>query len=178
MSTQPTERRPLLPRRVLPVLIGLLIVGALAFSQLRGTEEGIGEQKPVVSIDFPATAEAGSVQTATITVENPAASDIESLFVAFSALATAGGEDFPTPIVGGPVTGKDSPVVDVQPEPVAEGEGVRFGFGPLDSGATTTIRFDLRMPEITGEAANSVAVYDGNIPERAAGGAIEVTIES
>lgn len=163
---------------MLPVLIGLLIIGALAFSQLRGTEEGIGEQKPVVTIDFPTNAEAGSVQTATITVENPAASDIESLFVAFSALATAGGDDFPTPIVGGSLTGKDSAVVDVQPEPVAEGEGVRFGFGPLESGQTTTIRFDLRMPEATGDAANSIAVYDGTIPERAAGGSIQVTLES
>ena len=166
------------PRRLLPLLIVILVFGGLAVTQLRTSEEGAGEQKPVVSVDFPATAEAGSIQTAVVNVQNPAASDIESLFVSFSALAVAGGEDFPTPIVGGALTGKDSAVIDVQPEPVAEGEGVRFGFGPLEAGETTTIRFELRMPETTGPAANSIAVYDGTIPERSSGDSIEVTLES
>ena len=160
------------------MLIVVVVFGGLAVTQLRSSEEGLGEQKPVVTIDFPATAETGSVQKAVLTIENPAASDIESLFVSFSALAVAGGEDFPQPIVTADVAGAESSVVDVEPEPVAQGEGVRFGFGPLEAGETMTISFDLRMPETTGNAANSIAVYDGTLPERATGGSIETSLES
>lgn len=177
MATDIGERRAL-PRGLVPLLLVLFGFGALAVSQLRSSEEGIGDQKPVVTVDFPATAEAGSVQTAVVHVENPAASDIESLFVSFSALAAPGGEDFPTPIVTGRVPGAESAVVDIEPAALVREEGVRFGFGLLESGASKTIRFDLRMPEITGAAANSVAVYDGTVPERSAGASIEVTVES
>ncbi|MDQ4143219.1 MAG: hypothetical protein M3198_05620 [Actinomycetota bacterium] len=177
MAVELPQRRSL-PRLLLPLLIAIVVFGALAVSQLRGSEQGIGEQKPVVTIASPTTAEAGSVQTVSVTVQNPAASDIESLFVSFSALAVAGGEDFPTPIVAGRIAGVSSPIVDIEPKPVAQGEGVRFGFGPLEAGQTTTIRFELRMPEATGPAANSVAVYDGTLPERASGASIEITIES
>ncbi|MDQ4095814.1 MAG: hypothetical protein M3174_06405 [Actinomycetota bacterium] len=165
------------PRRLVPLLLVVVVFGGLALTQLRNSEEGIGEQKPVLSVDFPTTAEAGSIQTAVLHVENPAASDIESLFVSFSALAVGGGEDFPTPIVAGRVAGSEPAVVDVEPEPTAREQGVRFAFGPLEAGESTTIRFDLRMPEITGRAANSIAVYDGTIPERATGDSIEITIE-
>lgn len=168
--------RRTLPRRLLPLLIVVVLFGALAVSQLRNSEEGLGEQKPVLTVEFPTTGETGSVQTVVLTVENPAASDIESLFVSFSALATAGGEGFPTPIVAGKVAGAESSIVDIEPQPVAQGEGVRFGFGPLEAGETRTIRFDLRMPQITGDAANSIAVYDGTLPERASGGSIEITL--
>lgn len=170
-------RRRSLYRRLLPLLVAIVLFGALAVSQLRNSGEGIGDQKPVLTVAFPSTAEAGSVQTATLTIENPAASDIESLFVSFSALAVGGGADLPTPIVSG-AQGAESPIVSIEPRPLAQAEGVRFGFGPLESGATKVIRFDLRMPEITGAAANSIAVYDGTLPERSSGDSIEVTLES
>lgn len=159
----------------MPLIVLVLVLGVIVFNRLQASDEGAGAQKPVLSIDFPETAEAGSVETAVLEVANPAASEIESLFVSFSSVATAGGE-LPTPIVtGGPR--KDSAVVSIDPRPTAVGEGVRFGFGPLGPGETRTIRFDLRLPETTGPAANSVAVYDGTVPERATGGSIEVTVE-
>ena len=159
----------------MPLLIVAVLLGLIVFNRLQASDEGAGSQDPVVSIDFPATAEAGSVETAVIEVTNPGASEIASLFVSFSSVAAPGGE-LPTPIVtGGPR--KDSAVVSVEPRPTAVGEGVRFGFGALGPGDTRTIRFELRLPVTTGVAANSVAVYDGEIPERATGGSIEVTVE-
>ena len=159
----------------MPLLVVMALLGIVVFSRLGASEEGAGAQDPILTIDFPATSEVGSVETAELTIENPAASDIGALFVSFSALAVGGGEELPTPIVGG-ATGR-SAVVDVEPEPSAVGEGVRFGFGPLESGQSRTIRFELRMPETSGPAANSIAVYDGEIPERATGGSLEVTVE-
>ena len=176
MVEEPAERRSL-PRGLVPLLVAVAVLGVIVFNRLQASDGGAGAQNPVLSIDFPTTAEAGSVQTAVLTIENPAASDIEALFVSFSTLAVAGGEELPTPIVSGGVPRKESAVVSVEPEPTAVGEGVRFGFGPLEAGAGRTIRFDLRLPETTGPAANSVAVYDGAIPERATGASLEVTVE-
>ena len=175
MDQQLSERRSL-PRRLMPLLIVVVVLGFIVFSRLRASDEGAGAQKPVVSIAFPTTADAGSVETAVIEVTNPAASEIGSLFVSFSSVAAAGG-DLPTPIVTA-APRKDSPVLSIEPRPTAVGGGrVRFGFGPLGPGDTRTIRFELRLPETTGPAANSVAVYDGEIPERGTGGSIEVTVE-
>lgn len=160
----------------MPLLVVVVFLGFIVFSRLGASDDGAGAQDPRLTIDFPATADAGSVQTAVLRIENPAASDIGSLFVSFSSVAAAGGE-LPTPIVTG-IKGAGSPVVDVDPEPTAVGgRRVRFGFGPLGAGQTRTITFELRVPETTGEAANSVAVYDGEIPERATGGSLEVVVE-
>ena len=175
MAVDVVERS--LPRRLLPLLVLVILLGALVVSRLRGSEEGVGSQKPLLTIDFPAIGEAGSVQTAVLEVENPAASDIGALFVSFSALAAPGGEDFPTPIVAGRATGEEPAIVDIEPNPLVREAGVRFGFGPLEAGKTKTIRFDLRLPETAGEAANSVAVYDGEVPERGTGGRLEITVD-
>ena len=171
---QPPAGFPL--RRLLPLLIAALVVGAFAFFRA-GSPEGIGDQKPVLTIQFPEIGEAGSVQTAVLEVENPAASDIGALFVSFSALAAPGGEDFPTPIVAGRVAGQEPAIVDIEPNPLVREAGVRFGFGPLEAGETRTISFDLRLPDTAGEAANSVAVYDGEVPERGTGGRLEITVD-
>ena len=158
-------------------MLAALVLGGIAISQLRGSEEGVGDQKPVLSIDFPTIGEAGSVQTAVLEVHNPAASDIGALFVSFSELAAPGGEDFPTPIVTARVAGQEPSIVNIEPNPTVREAGIRFGFGPLAAGATRTISFELRLPETPGEAANSVAVYDGEVPERGTGGRLEITVD-
>jgi hypothetical protein len=164
---------------MLPLLIVLIVVGILTTQRLRDPEGSQTEIDPVVTADFPANVEAGSTYTARIDIENPSASDIDSLFVSFSTLGAVGGEDLPTPIVGGaPSTTGDSPVVSITPEPVATGGGVRFGFGPLEAGEDTTVDFELRVPEETGPAANSIVVYDGAVPERSGGTKIETIVES
>ena len=175
MSVETGERRS--PgRRLIPLLV-VAVVFAVVVQRLRSPEEGSGDLKPVVSVDFPANVDAGSVHTATVRVENPGASDIPSLFISFSLLGTAGGESLPTPIVGGPSGNGQSAVVSIDPKPVAEGGGVRFGFGELTAGDEITIEFDLRAPGITGPAANSVVAYDGELTDRAGGASLETTVE-
>jgi hypothetical protein len=177
MAAEAPPRRSLF-RRLLPLLIVLLVIGLLTTQRLRDPESSESELNPVVTADFPANVEAGSVHTATITIENPAASDIENLFVSFATLGTAGGKDLSTPIVGGVPSGRESPVVSIDPQPSATGGGVRFGFGELSGEEEMTVEFELRVPETTGPAANSIVVYDGAVPERSGGSKIETIVES
>jgi hypothetical protein len=135
-----------------------------------------GQSLPVPSVRFPATAPAGSAQTAELMIENPGPGDIQALFVAFSRVGQAGGQELPPPIVDVVPRGQRSAVIDVEPEPEAVGDGVRFRFGPLEEGSSTTIRFELRVPEETGVAANSVQVYDGADPERSRGVLLETEV--
>lgn len=176
MAVEPGEGRST-RRRLVPLLLVVAVVFAIVVQRFRSPDEGSGDVNPVVSVGFPANVEAGSVHTATVRVENPSASDIPSLFVSFSLLGAAGGENLPTPIVGGPSEHGKSAVVSIDPEPIAEGGGVRFGFGELASGGEITIQFELRSPETTGPAANSVVVYDGELPDHAGGASIETTVE-
>ena len=177
MSVEAPPRRSLF-RRLLPLLIVLVIIGILTTQRLRDPEGSETELNPVVTADFPPNVEAGSIHTATITIENPSATDIDTLFVSFATLGAAGGDDLPTPIVGGPAIGGASAVVSVEPEPVATGGGVRFGFGELAAGEELIVDFDLRVPETTGPAANSIVVYDGSVPDRSGGSKIETIVES
>lgn len=176
MAVEPGEGRST-KRRLIPLLLVVAVVFAIVVQRLRSPEEGSGSLKPVVTVDFPANVEAGSVNTAIVTVENPSASDIPSLFVSFSLLGTAAGERLPTPIVGGPSENGQPAIVSIDPEPIAEGAGVRFGFGELASGDEVTIEFELRAPEITGPAANSVVAYDGELADRSGGASLETTVE-
>jgi hypothetical protein len=174
VAVEEPERRSLL-RRFAPLLaIAVFFVG-IAIFRLGNPTEGVGELDPVATVEFPATVEAGSVQTAIVEVTNPSASDIGALFVSFSLVGVGGGEDVPTPIVG---PAAEPAVVAVEPEPSAEGEGVRFGFGELRAGETTVIEFQLRIPETSGRAANSIVVYDGERPERGGGVLLETTVQS
>ena len=170
----PRGRSPI--RRWLPLLFVALIAVVAVWRFNR--PEGAGELNPVVSARFPANVEAGALERATITVQNPSASDIENLFVSFSQLGTAGGADLPTPIVGGIADDGGSPVLSIDPKPSASGGGVRFGFGELPAGEELEVEFELRMPEETGPAANSIVVYDGSVPDRAGGTKMETIVES
>ena len=132
------------------------------------------EDNPIVSAEFPPTSEPGSVQTATLEIENPADEDIQALVVTFALL---GDPDLPAPLVGPSSTGGSS-VVSVEPEPRASSEdGAVFTFGPLGAGESTTIEFQIEVPEQPGPAANSVSVSDGADIERASGVRIETRVE-
>lgn len=176
MDAEAEPRGPSPFRRWLPLLV-VALIGVVAVWRFN-RPEGAGALNPVVSARFPANVESGAVETAIITVQNPSASEIENLFVSFSQLGTAGGADLPTPIVGGVTSEGGSSVLSIDPKPEASGGGVRFGFGDLPPGEELEVKFELRVPEETGPAANSVVVYDGSVPDRAGGTKIETIVES
>ena len=136
-----------------------------------------GESRPVVTADFPEVVEPGSVHTLELAIENPGPGVFSSLFVTFSQVGAAAGESLPEPIVDVPVKGRPEPVVDVDPEPVKVAEGIRFRFSPLPEGETREIRFELRVPEQAGVAANSVQVYDGAKPDRIRGVLVSTRVQ-
>ncbi len=157
------------------VLLG--IAALVAVAQIRTTDESAAAP-PEVTVAFPKSVEAGSVHTATFTIHNPGPRDISMLFVSFSLVGVPGAEDQPQPLVEGATGERASPVVEVRPEPAAVGAGVRFAFGPLEAGESTTVEFDLRAPANPGAAANSVLVYDGRDPEIAAGVKLATTVDA
>lgn len=148
--------------------VGALVLGGLAFSRLRTSDEGPARPELSVSVSFPATADAGDLETAEVTVTNSGTADVEALFVSFSLVGAAGQTDLPRPLVEA-VGGGTSSIVAVRPSPDATGGGVRYGFGRLAAEESTTIEFDVRVPEISGTAANSIQVYDGSNPDIATG---------
>ena len=128
-----------------------------------------GESLPVISADFPDAVDAGSTQTLSLSVENPGPGSFSSLFVTFSIVGAAQGVNLPEPIVDVAVKGQPPSVLSVDPKPVKTAEGIRFRFDSLPAGESTDITFELRMPEKTGVAANSIQVYDGAEPDRVRG---------
>lgn len=131
-----------------------------------------------MSVDFPETSEAGSVQDAVVEVENPGPGDIRFLAVTFATIAPRqGGEEFPIPLVG-PGAPEDHPAVAaVSPEPRAvSSDGLVYNFGPLPEGEEITITFSLRIPAEIGPAANSLQVGDGQDLERARGVRLETLV--
>ena len=168
-------RRSLI-RRLLPWGVLVVIVVGIFVQRARIARESPAASDPILVVDFPETVEAGSVQQAVFEIENPGAEDIDRLWISFSLVGVAGGASLPEPLVGPVARGAEPSVVDVDPEPQTAAQGVRFGFGPLDAGETTTIEFDIRVPETPGPAANAVLIYDGTEPQRARGVALETTV--
>jgi hypothetical protein len=125
-----------------------------------------------VSVEFPATSPAGSVQTATIEVGNPGPGDIDVLAVTFATIGPAPGErDLPKPIVWtGGAGGEHPDVVAIDPEPRAVSrDGIVYTFDGLAEGETRIITFELRVPDEPGTAANSLQVADGRELDRGRG---------
>ncbi len=172
MSSAEGGRSPL--RYVLYGAILLAIVVALMIE--RSSIDRPGTAELTVEVSFPATAAPGTVETAVITATNSGAAPVETLFVSFSLVGVGGEAGVPRPLVAA-VAGDRSTVVAVRPEPAATGGGVRFGFGPLAAGESTTIEFDLRIPGTRGTAANSVQVYDGRDPDVAAGARLTTEVQ-
>lgn len=156
-------------------MAGLLLAGCFG-ADPNLTDSGLG--RPVVSVEFPATATPGSVHDAELAIENPGPGDMASVIVAFARVGPAqGGDELPFPIVD-PGADRDNPnIVAIDPEP--EGispDGVVYRFGPLPEGEVMTITFSLRVPDVAGDAANSVTAYAGEDPTRARGVRLETRV--
>ena len=153
--------------------IGLALVAVLAIALFIGNKDvPEGEAgRPEISVEFPVTSEPGSVQTATFTIRNPSEERMASVFLAFARVGPAqGGDPLPYPIVDPGAKHENPAIVSIEPEPDASSiDAVVFRFGALDAGETMTVEFELRIPEVTGPAANSVSVYPGEHPDRAKG---------
>ncbi len=132
--------------------------------------------KPQISVEFPAIAEAGSRQKAVFTITNPGP-DMRSLFLAFARVGPSqGGQAIPAPLVDAGSGHENPAIVSIEPEPTATSpDAVVFRFGPLASGASTTITFEFELPDQTGPVANSVTAYTGEDP---AGRATGIRLET
>ena len=153
-------------------LVGVVFVIILVlFVANRDVRRDDSPGDPVITVDFPATAEAGSIQSATFTISNPGPTGMDSVVLAFARVGPSqGGSELPFPIVD-PGSDKTNPnIIDVQPEPAAiSPDAVLFKFPGLDEGDEMTVTFELRIPDVTGEVANSVTAYAGEDPSRAKG---------
>lgn len=138
------------------------------------TERGTG--KPEVTATFPEQASPGEVVTATIRVTNPGPEDMSSVVVSF---ARVGDPSLPYPIVEPLPDRARAGIRDIRPEPTGESPpDATYTFGPLPEGESMTIEFDLVIPDREGTVGNSVQVYGGAEPERAAGVRIETEVSS
>jgi hypothetical protein len=143
---------------------------AVAFAACFGADDS-GPRPPEISIAFPATSEAGSVQAMILTVTNPGPEPMSSVLVTFTRV----GMD--TPIVDGAARRRNPAVVSIDPEPLTVDQAaVVYQFEGLAEGESTTIEFRLKVPVRQGEAANSVQVSDGGSPDRGRGVRLETTV--
>ncbi len=144
--------------------LAAFLILALLFVANSGIRRDDIPGDPIITVDFPPTAEGGSIQDAVFHVENPGPGDMGSLFLSFARVGIA------MPIVDPGVNKENPNIVAIEPEPVAVSpDAVIFRFEGLEEGEATTITFTLRIPEITGEAANSVVAYAGEDETRAKG---------
>lgn len=163
-------------RRLLAAGLVLATLGACFGPDPNVTETGKG--KPVLSVDFPGTVPRGTVETATITVENPGPGDMGSVVVAFASVGVAGASG-PLPAELVPITTTpDNPVVaGISPEPRdVSDDGVVYVFDGLEEGGSVQISFDIRVPETLGPAANSISVYAGEDAGRIRGLRLETVV--
>jgi hypothetical protein len=143
---------------------------AVAFAACFGADDS-GPRPPEVSIDFPATSEAGSVQTMILTVTNPGPEPMSSVLVTFTRVG------IDVPIVDGAARRDNPAVVSIDPEPLTvDQSAVVYQFDGLADGESTTIEFRLKVPVRRGVAANSVQVSDGGSPDRLRGLRLETTV--
>ena len=158
-------------------VLAAAVLLALAGMACRGPDPNVtetGAGKPRVSVEFPETAEAGDVLTATIEITNPGPEDIDVIVVSF---ARVGDPSLPLPIVE-PLPGRArSGIVAIRPEPNGESPpDATYTFDGLPEGGSTTIEFDLRIPDLKGTVGNVVQVYDGAEVARASGARIETEV--
>jgi len=154
-----------------------LLVGGCYSTDPDVTPQGAG--LPELEIEFPDESERGSVQPAVLTITNPGPKSISTLVVAFARVGPSGsGAELPTPIVDGGARRKNEAVVSIEPEPRAVSlAAVEYTFEGLAEGDTTEITFELKVPSVVGEAANSVTVYEGSDPSRIRGARLQTIVE-
>jgi hypothetical protein len=153
-----------------------LIAAACTGADPDTTPEGAG--LPELEISFPERSAPGSVQRAVITVNNPGPRPMSSIVVAFARVGpSAGGRELPAPIVDGGANRENEAIVSIQPEPEAISlAAVEFTFDGLAEGESRMITFELRVPQVSGEAANSVTVYDGSNVGRIRGARLQTMV--
>jgi hypothetical protein len=153
----------------------LLASGACYTTNSNLSSEGHGI--PQLSVDFPASVTAGSTAELTLTVSNPGPGDMDSVFVAFTAVGVPG-SGIGTTIVESGRNGRNPAIAGVDPEPDdVSDDAVVYRFPGLKEGEATTIAFRLVIPHVSGPAANSVQVYDGSEPDRAIGMRVGTTVQ-
>lgn len=163
-------------RRLAAVALALALLPACFGPDPNVTEEGKG--KPLLTIEFPETVSRGSVETATLTIDNPGPGDMGSVVVAFATAGVAGASG-PLPAELVPLTSSsENPMIEsITPEPrEVSDDGVLYVFDGLEEGASREISFDIRVPEEPGPAANSVSVYAGEDAERIKGLLLRTTV--
>ncbi|MFP5297973.1 MAG: hypothetical protein ACLGHL_03170 [Actinomycetota bacterium] len=186
-------------RAAFAALAVVLAVTACAGEDPNVTDSGKG--KPVVTVEFPSETAPGTQHEAVLKIHNPGPGEMRSLVVAFAAVGPLSGQrEIPTSIVAFGIDGENPSVLATNPEASAVSEdGVLFTFGPLCPGGgsfpgdcqdvsrdeaeprlaegdTITITFTLKVPVVSGVAANSVQVYDGSEPARAGGARLETLV--
>jgi hypothetical protein len=163
-------------KRAVLLAVCLFLGGACFGPDPNRTASGAG--LPEFEIDFPAESPPGSIQTASLTITNPGPEAISSVVVAFARVGPSeGGEELPAPIVDGGFEHKNPAIEGIRPEPREISQSAtEFFFGPLPEGESTTVEFDLVIPDVSGEAANSVTVYDGSDPDRIRGARLSTNV--
>lgn len=181
-------------RRIVALAVFVAVVAGGCFGGEDANVTEAGKGFPQLTISFPETAAPGSVQDAELTITNPGPGDMRTVVVAFAAIGPAQGEtELPIPLINFSAGKDNSAIVSVVPEPRAVSrDGVVYTFGPmcpeggaypadcsgvgsdqavprLVEGDSMVIVFKIRIPSITGTAANSVQVYDGSEIDRARG---------
>jgi hypothetical protein len=161
---------------VLRVLLAGLILAAVAgcFGPDPGlTESGLA--KPVITVDWPAELPAGTTEELVVEVENPGPGDMSAFSIAFAAIAVGGSQGnaqaLLLPAAPPDELGEDQPIsasiAEIEPPPLTVGQGgLVFGFGPLPTGESTSVSFQIELPEEPGTYANSVQAYDSRALDR------------
>jgi len=158
------------PVRTVAVIVALL-VGACYGSDTSLTESGKG--RPELTIEFPSSVEPGSTHTAVLAITNPGPGDIGTLLVDFRLV---GGVD--NPLISAGAKSENPSVAGVEPEPsTVSADGIVYHFEGLAEGESTTIEFDLVVPETLGVVGNSVVVSDAAEIDRARGVLLQTTVE-
>lgn len=185
--------------RLVALAAALLLMASCTGEDPNVTDSGKG--KPQVTVDFPAETEPGSEHEAVITIGNPGPGDMRTVVVAFATVGPRSGQsEIPVSIVAFGVDGENPAIVATDPVPSAVSrDAVLFTFGPtcpgggtfpedcqgvsrdeaeprLAEGDTITIAFTLKVPVVSGVAANSVQVYEGSDIERAGGVRLETVV--
>lgn len=162
-------------RRLAPALALLALVAC--FGPDPNLTAG-GKGKPLVSAVFPERVAAGSVNAATVTVENPGPGDIATVTVAFAGVGVpAASGPLPVDLVPITTSSENPAIASVEPEPEkVSDDGVVYYFGSLEEGATMDITFEIVAPEQPGPAASSVSVYDGSETDRIRGLRLETEV--